>query len=82
MTEEYLKDKDGNPIKCCFEGTCKNYATRDIGNPFLKEEHVVIPICDEHRKFLLDGYWFLPDEDDETVYRPYREIPKRFLNIQ
>lgn len=76
---KYILDKNGIPLKCCFEGMCDNYATRDIGNPFLKgNDHIIIPICDKHKKFLKDGeYWFVQDIENKAIYRPYKELPER-----
>ncbi len=65
---KYLKNENGNPIKCGFEGKCNNYATIDIGI-----DGNVIPICEEHRQFLNGGYWYIPDKDG--IYHPSKELP-------
>lgn len=65
---EYLIDKNNNPILCCFEGTCTNYATIDIGI-----DGNIIPICDKHLEFLKDGYWFCPGENG--AYYPSKIEP-------
>lgn len=57
--EKYLKDKNGNPIYCGFEGTCTNYAVED----FTRGHGNFIPLCKEHADFLAQGYWYIPDEN-------------------
>ena len=50
--EKYLKDENGNPIYCGFEGTCTNYAIED----FTRGHGNFIPLCKEHADFLAQGY--------------------------
>lgn len=75
--EKYLKDKNGNPIYCGFEGTCKNFATQDL----TCGHGDFIPVCDEHAKYILDNHlWYVASTngkaDKNGIRRAYKEFPE------
>lgn len=47
---KYLKDKNGNPIKCDFEGTCNNYAEK-----YISSYNKTGPLCKKHYNYIYNS---------------------------